>query len=172
MPKAREDFDIKRVRVVESDLSSPRHQEALIELINAYLNDPMGEGRTLTPETEDTLILGLIGQAHSLIFFAEYGRRIIGVAACFLGFSTFQAKKLINIHDVIVLSRYRRRKVAEKIVLFIEEKARKMDCCKLTLEVRTDNIKARGLYKKLGFTVGKHPMYFWTKILQPAARAG
>lgn len=160
------DFDIERVRVVESDLSFRKHQEALIELINTYLNDQMGEGRTLTPETQAKLLSGLIGQANSLIFFAEYGSRIIGLATCFIGFSTFYAKKLINIHDLIVLPEYRRRKVAEKIVLFVEKKARNMDCCKLTLEVRTDNIKAMGLYKKLGFSSGKHPMYFWAKMLR------
>lgn len=159
------DFDIERVRVVESDLSSRKDQEALIELINAYLKGEMGEGRVLTTDAEAKLISGLIGQANAIIFFAEYGSRIIGLAACFLGFSTFFAKKLINIHDLIVLPEYRRRKVAEKIISFVEKKARDMDCCKLTLEVRADNIKAMGLYKKTGFSAGGHPMYFWRKML-------
>jgi ribosomal protein S18 acetylase RimI-like enzyme len=158
-------IDIGHVRIIEGNLSLRNHQQALIELINAYLKDAMGEGRTLTADMEVTLLSGLIGQANALIFFAEYNSSIIGLAACFFGFSTFYAKKLINIHDLIVLPEYRRRKVAEKIILFVEKKARDMDCCKLTLEVRADNIKAMGLYKKLGFSAGAHPMYFWRKIL-------
>lgn len=165
MRKARMGFDIARVRVIEGDLSRRKHQEALIELINAYLNDEMGEGRLLTADTQAKLISGLIGQVNALIFFAKYSSRIIGLATCFLGFSTFYAKKLINIHDLIVLPEYRRRKVAEKIISFIEKKARALDCCKLTLEVRVDNIKARGLYKKSGFSFGEYPMCFWRKLL-------
>lgn len=159
------DFNIESVKVIESDLSLHQHRKALIELINAYLNDEMGEGRILTSDTEAELISGLIGQVNAFIFFAEYKSEIIGLAICFLGFSTFYAKKLINMHDLIVLPEYRRRKVAEKIILFAEEKARTMNCCKLTLEVRVDNIKAMGLYKKLGFSAGDHPMYFLRKLL-------
>ncbi len=165
MRKACMVFDIEQVQVLESDLSKRKYQEVLVELINAYLNDEMGEGRTLTADKQAKLISGLIGQANALIIFAEYDSKIIGLATCFFGFSTFYAKKLINIHDLIVLPEYRRRKVAEKIILFVEEKARDMDCCKLTLEVRADNIKAMGLYKKLGFSAGKHPMCFWRKML-------
>ena len=52
----------------------------------------------------------------------------------------------------------------------IESKARELNCCRLTLEVREDNQVARGLYRKFGFdraTVGpkKVPMEFWRKPL-------
>lgn len=165
MHKARMDFNIERVRVIESDLSRHRHQEALIELINAYLNDEMGEGGCLDIDTQTRLIFGLIDHSTAFIFFAEYNGKMIGLAICFLGFSTFQAKKLINIHDLIVLPEYRRQGIAKRILMCIEEKAKLMNCCKLTLEVRTDNIKAMGLYKRLGFSSGEYPMSFWRKLL-------
>ena len=33
----------------------------------------------------------------------------------------------------------------------IEAKARELNCCRITLEVREDNRVARGLYRKVGF---------------------
>lgn len=158
-------IEINHVRIIEGDLSLPNHQRALVELTNAYLNDTMGEKRRFPANIKRRLVAGLMKQPAALIFFAEYSDKIIGLATCFLGFSTFYAKKLVNIHDLIVLPGYRRRGVAEKILSFIEGKAKKMECCKLTLEVRKDNITAMRLYKKRGFDSGKHPMCFWTKTL-------
>lgn len=157
--------DTDCVEIIEGDLSDVNHQQALIELTTAYMNDEMGEGRALTATLKTQLISGLIAHPAVLLFFAEYYGKLIGLATCFIGFSTFHAKKLINIHDLIVLPEYRHKGVAKKILLFLEEKAKLMGCCKLTLEVRTDNTKALGLYKKFGFSGGKHLMYFWTKML-------
>ncbi len=52
----------------------------------------------------------------------------------------------------------------------IEAKARELNCCRITLEVREDNAVARGLYRKVGFdqvVVGpkRIPMEFWHKLL-------
>ncbi len=52
----------------------------------------------------------------------------------------------------------------------IEGKARALNCCRLTLEVREDNHPARALYRKAGFDralVGAKSisMEFWRKPL-------
>jgi ribosomal protein S18 acetylase RimI-like enzyme len=52
----------------------------------------------------------------------------------------------------------------------IEAKARDLNCCRITLEVREDNRVARGLYRKVGFDrvrVGAERaiMEFWHKPL-------
>ena len=52
----------------------------------------------------------------------------------------------------------------------IEAKARELKCCRLTLEVREDNLVARGLYRKAGFeevVAGpeRAPLEFWHKPL-------
>lgn len=159
------EIDPDSVRIVKGNLSCRRHQVALIRLINAYLCDEMGEGRLLTADMESRLVLGMANHPAALLFFAEYKERLIGLAICFVGFSTFYAKKLINIHDLVVMPEYRRNGVGEKILLAVEKQAKIMDCCKLTLEVRTDNSSAMGLYKKLGFGGEKKPMYFWVKML-------
>lgn len=159
-------IDIDCVEVIEADLSDINHKQALIELTNVYMNDEMGNGCTLNLDMEKRLVQGLGECRGALLLFAKYKNKLIGLATCFVGFSTFYAKRLINIHDVIVLPQYRQNGVAKKLFSFLENKARSMDCCKLTLEVRSDNVKAMRLYKKLGFNEEKHPMYFWTKILE------
>jgi ribosomal protein S18 acetylase RimI-like enzyme len=52
----------------------------------------------------------------------------------------------------------------------IEAKARELNCCRITLEVRQDNHVARGLYRKVGFDQAafgaeRIPMEFWHKAL-------
>jgi ribosomal protein S18 acetylase RimI-like enzyme len=87
------------------------------------------------------------------------------MAVCFIGFSTFYGKRFVNIHDLIVLPKYRNQGVAHRLLKAVEAKALRMDCCKLTLEVRVDNEKGMRLYERRGFSGGEYPMYFWTKML-------
>jgi len=52
----------------------------------------------------------------------------------------------------------------------IEARARDLNCCRITLEVREDNRVARGLYRKVGFdrvVVGadRIALEFWHKPL-------
>jgi len=104
------------------------------------------------------------------------GKKPVGLAVCFIGFSTFSVKKIINVYDLIVLPEYRGRGVAGQLLGAIEDKAREIDCCKLTLEVRVDNKKGMRLYKKHGFNSGEHPMHFLKKevaiMLQAAGGEG
>ncbi len=63
----------------------------------------MGNGKSLSPEARRALIPGLQEHPTTVIFLAYQGGKAIGVAVCFLGFSTFDAKPLLNIHDLAVL---------------------------------------------------------------------
>src|SRR5262249_11356532 len=104
------------------------------------------------------------------VFFALSGKQPIGFAICFLGFSTFNARPLINIHDIFVQDSARGVGIGEQILDRIEAKARSLDGCAITLEVREDNSRARRLYRKFGFEraqVGAQrvPMEFWRKGL-------
>jgi len=74
-----------------------------------------------------------------------------GIAICFEGFSTFACKPLLNIHDFAVASEFRGRGLAKKLMKKIEEIARSLDCCKITLEVLEGNKIAQGLYSACGF---------------------
>ena len=38
------------IRIVEADLNLPRHQEAVLAMVDAYSSDPMGNGKPLDPD--------------------------------------------------------------------------------------------------------------------------
>ena len=83
---------------------------------------------------------------------------------------TFNALPLINIHDIFVRDWARGVGIGKLLLDRIEAKARSMNGCAITLEVREDNHRARGLYRKFGFAraeVGAQrvPIEFWRKGL-------
>ena len=139
------------VEIVEADLSRAAHQQAVVELIDAYATDPMGDGKPLTAEVRSALIPGLRQHPTTLIFLAYQGDAALGIAVCFLGFSTFAAKPLINIHDLAVLPGYRGLGIGRQLLEAVERKARALGCCKLTLEVLEHNDRARRVYEAAGF---------------------
>jgi GNAT superfamily N-acetyltransferase len=142
---------VNAIQILEADLGRPEHQRAVVELTDAYSRDPMGDGHPLAPEVRATLIAGLRRHPTTLIFLALDGDEAVGIATCFVGFSTFAARPLINIHDVGVLPSHRGRGVGRLLLAAIEAKARALGCCKLTLEVLENNTRARGVYAAAGF---------------------
>jgi len=139
------------VEIIEADLDRAEHQRAVVELIDAYAADPMGNGRPLSADVRRDLIDGLRRHPTTLIFLAFQGGRAIGIAVGFLGFSTFHARPLINIHDLAVLADCRGRGIGRQLLEAVAEKARQLRCCKLTLEVQENNHRARRLYEAAGF---------------------
>lgn len=151
------------VIVAEADLNNETHLEAIRMLTNAYAKDPMGGAEPLSDRELHNLVDGLKKMDHALTFLAYAGGDPAGIANCFRGFSTFEASPIINIHDFAVLSEYRRQGVGRQLLEAIQRKARNMKCCRLTLEVRSDNIAAQQLYKQFGFEKGSPPMWFMMK---------
>lgn len=147
--------------IVLCDYSNPLHSEALIELINAYIDDKMGGGKPLIEEEELRLINGLSNHPKAIVLLAETGGVFVGLITAFENFSTFTTKPMINIHDVIVRKEYRNQGVGRQLMNAIIQEAENRSCSRLTLEVRTDNHKAQNLYKSLGFRDTEPPMYFW-----------
>jgi ribosomal protein S18 acetylase RimI-like enzyme len=142
---------MREVTVIEADLNDPRHQTAILQLINAYARDPVGGGRDLPAAVRDRLIPGLRQHPTSLVFLAFDGVTPVGIAVCFLGFSTFAAQPLINIHDLAVMPDYRGRGIGRQLLERVGAKGRDLGCCRLTLEVREDNHRAQRLYQGFGF---------------------
>jgi GNAT superfamily N-acetyltransferase len=139
------------IDIVEADLDNTDHQQAVVDLIHAYALDPMGNGRPLPPEIRHALIPGLKQLPTTTIFLAYHQGLPIGIAVCFLGFSTFAARPLINIHDLAVLPQHRGNGVGRRLLEAVERKAQKLHCCKITLEVAENNHKAREIYRAAGF---------------------
>jgi ribosomal protein S18 acetylase RimI-like enzyme len=137
--------------VVEADLSDLAHQQAVVEMVNTYARDPMGRGRDLPANVLRDLIPGLRAHPTTLIFLAFAGSSPVGIAVCFVGFSTFAARPLVNIHDLAVVPEHRGRGVGRRLLEAVEAKAHDLGCCKLTLEVLAGNRPAQTLYRRAGF---------------------
>lgn len=137
--------------VVEADLSRADHQRDVVAMIDAYARDPMGNDGPLSDEVYDRLIDGLRAHPTTLIYLAYAGGEAVGIATCFVGFSTFYARPLVNIHDLGVVPAFRGRGVGRELLGAIEAKARALGCCKITLEVLADNDRARAIYERAGF---------------------
>ena len=139
------------VTVLEADLGDRRHQAAIEYLVDTYARDPMGAGESLPDEVRDRLIPGLRQHPTAMIFLAFDGAEPVGIAVCFVGFSTFAARSLINIHDLAVVPAYRGQGVGRLLLKRVEARGHELGCCKLTLEVRADNHRAQRLYTRGGF---------------------
>ena len=156
---------VMNLEIIESNLYYEKHQDALIKLLNLYIQDPMGGGDVIDDQKKEIVIEGLKNHPASFIFFAKLGDEFAGLAICFLGYSTFLGANLINIHDFIVHPQFRKKGIGKKILFAIEKKAKELNCGKITLEVRKDNEKAMNLYKDTGFSDVNPPMHFWVKYL-------
>lgn len=139
------------IRTVQADLERAEHQAAVLAMVDAYSRDPMGDGAPLSAESRARLIPGLRQHPTTFVFLAYDGEVPVGVAVCFLGFSTFAAKPLVNLHDVAVVPTHRGRGVGRSLLAAVEAKARELGCCKLTLEVLDQNARALRIYAAAGF---------------------
>ncbi len=139
------------LRVRSVDFGDARDASAYLELLDAYARDPMGRGQALPEQVLRRLPRDLAAHpgAHGLL--AESDGKAVGFATCFVGYSTFLARPLLNVHDIAVLPAWRRRSVARQLLAAIAELGRRLDCCRITLEVREDNAAARGVYRDAGF---------------------
>jgi ribosomal protein S18 acetylase RimI-like enzyme len=159
------------IRIVDADLSDPAQGAALVELLEAYMRDPIEGGEPPSEQVKRTLVPGLRAHPACYDFLAYAGAEPIGFSICFLGFSTFQARPLINIHDLFVVAGRRGRGVGRRLLERIETKARDLNCCKITLEVLESNQVAQGLYRRFGFSQAeggrpRAPKQFWDKPLR------
>jgi ribosomal protein S18 acetylase RimI-like enzyme len=141
--------------VCRADYANPLHARALVALLDAYAQDPMGGGDPLSDYAKAHLVAELAkrSQAFSVLAFSEQkGGVAVGLVNCIEGFSTFACKPLVNIHDVAVLPAYRGQRVAEKMLELVVQIARERGACKLTLEVLQGNEGALKLYHRVGFS--------------------
>lgn len=147
------------------DLNNDLHECALLALMNDYMLDDMGLGAELPQSLGKRIIEGLKKQNNYIGFLLKFKDQYVALANSFVGFSTFKAKQLINIHDFIVSPACRKQGAGYALLMQIKDYGRKNDFCKVTLEVRDDNQKAQRLYQKTGFVDCEPPMYFWQTIL-------
>lgn len=144
------------------DFENPDHLKALAILINHYMADPMGDCEPLNKLQQLRLVDGLAQHPTAEVLFAIVENLVVGLATCFVNFSTFQVKPYLYIHDIVVLQTYRGQGVGKAMMQKLIDVALERKYCKITLEVRNDNTVAQDLYKSLGFDECLPNMLFWT----------
>jgi len=140
------------LRIEEAELDHPAHAAAILDVLDSYASDPIGGGRPLNADVRAQLLPGLRRHPTTLVLLAFDEREPVGIAVCFFGFSTFQARPLLNVHDLAVVPARRSRGIGSALLAAAESRARQAGCCKLTLEVQDDNHRARAVYARFGFT--------------------
>lgn len=143
-----------------ANLSDRLDSTHVVDLLDAYARDIMGGGEPLTDSVKERLPRDLAAFPTSLVLLARIDGVAAGVAVAFLGYSTFAAAPLVNLHDFVVAPAFRGRGVARALLERLADEARSRGCCKITLEVLENNHRARDLYAKAGFAA---------YVLDPAA---
>lgn len=139
------------IDVREANLFSEADAAAIIEVLDAYASDPQISDSPLPEQVKAELVDRMCRLAQCQVFLAECGDRLAGVAICFIGFSTFKAREVVNIHDLAVLSEFRNQGVGSALLNAVEDFSRSINACKITLEVRESNGAAERLYRRKGF---------------------
>lgn len=139
------------MRITRLRLEDDDHRSALRALLDEYACSVEGGGHALPADVLDALPARLAGCPTYIGLLAWQGREPAGLLNAFWSLSTFKARRLVNIHDLIVAGAHRRRGVGRALLGEIAAVARGLDCCKLTLEVLSGNAGAQALYRSCGF---------------------
>lgn len=133
-----------------ADYRDPRDAADVVALLDAYARDPMGGGEPLAEAVKARLPGDLAANSHAFSLLARIETQAVGLANCFVGYSTFAAAPLVNIHDIAVLPGHRGKGIGRALLGAVEAEALKRGACKITLEVLSGN-PARHLYAACGF---------------------
>jgi len=143
------DLHIQRV-----DYRAPLDGLHLRRLLDLYARDPMGGGEPLAASVLERLCDDLARRPDAASFLAY---RVtdpsdpVGLINCIEGYSTFKAKPLLNVHDIVVHPDIRGQGVAQALLGAAQQLAIERGCCKLTLEVLSGNTVAMNAYDRFGF---------------------
>jgi ribosomal protein S18 acetylase RimI-like enzyme len=143
------------LQIRPTDLTDPRQATAFVHLLEHYARDPMGGGAGLSGFARAHVVERLATRPGFVGFMAWAGEAdgmgAVGLINCFEGFSTFAARPLLNIHDIVVRDGHRAAGIGQALLRAAEDAARARDCCKLTLEVLSNNRRALASYARFGF---------------------
>ncbi len=143
------------MRILQANYNDALHAQAIVQLLDAYAQDPAGGGTPLSDFAKTHLVQELAKRPHAFSVLAfdvtAEGDVPVGLVNCIEGFSTFACKPLVNVHDVVVLGSHRGQRVGEQMLALVEQIALQRGACKLTLEVLGGNSSAIKLYERIGF---------------------
>lgn len=140
------------LRVSPVDLHDAGQATAWLDLLDHYARDPMGGGEGLSDYAKINLVRTIreVPGFHGALAWLD--GEAVGLIDCFAGFSTFAARPLLNVHDIVVHASRRGRGIGQALLAWAEQRAAELGCCKLTLEVLSNNTRAMASYRQAGFT--------------------
>jgi GNAT superfamily N-acetyltransferase len=133
-----------------ADYRNARDAADVVALLDAYARDPMGGGTPLHEDAKARLTDDLAANPQAFSLLARLDDKAVGLANCFMGYSTFAAAPLVNIHDLAVRPEARGKGIGQALLQAVEAEALKRGACKITLEVLSGN-PARHLYAREGY---------------------
>ena len=139
------------LRILPVALADAAQAAAWLDLLDHYARDPMGGGAALSSYARANLAreLAVLPSFHGAL--AWTGDEAVGLINCFAGFSTFAARPLLNIHDIVVRADRRGQGIGRALLGWAEARAGELGCCKLTLEVLSGNARAMAVYGAAGY---------------------
>lgn len=144
------------LRIAAVDLKNGPISRTWLDLLDHYAHDPMGGGHGLSDYAKANLAreLRVLPSFHGALAWqtqADGHEEAVGLINCFTGFSTFAAQPLLNIHDIVVRAECRGQGIGRALLGWAEQRAKELGCCKLTLEVLSNNAIALAAYQRAGF---------------------
>jgi ribosomal protein S18 acetylase RimI-like enzyme len=123
--------------------------EALLEFVKAYYDF---DGIPYRSEKIRTA-LGILLSDPSLgrVWIIRYGRKAVGHAILTFGYDLEFNGRQATITELFIAPEYRSRRLGSKMIRLIEGTCRQLGIGALELQVERDNVRARSLYRKLGF---------------------
>lgn len=138
-------------RIEAVDLSDARQARALLELLDEYASSDIGGNEPLSDRVKETLIESLRQQAHFRAWLAYDADQPVALLNAFVGFSTFDGLPLLNVHDLAVTASHQGRGIGRVLLQHAVDWSKERGFGRVTLEVRSDNERAKRLYHRLGF---------------------
>lgn len=145
------DAAVLDLAIAPVDFADPADAAALVFVLDVYARDPMGGGEPLSADVRERLVPAMAQVPGAFALLARLDGEAAGLATCFMGFSTFAARPLVNIHDVSVVPQHRGKGIARALFAAVEAEAKARGACKVTLEVLSGNHRAKALYASLGY---------------------
>ncbi len=159
------------VQIVPLDYRSPSHRWAVVSLLESYAATPEGGAMGMSDEAREGVVAMLEASPAAHVLLALRGEEPVGMAVCVESFSTFRARPVMNVHDLVVAPTHRGMGVGRRLLEAVETQARHRGAVAISLEVIGDNHRAMALYRQLGFQGGEsiepaHAAMFWKKSLE------
>ena len=138
-----------------ADYQSEKHSKSIICLMREYARIEACDREELDRLPD---ILSELENGFTVLAFEEDKEDSpVGLINCFFGFSTFELRPVVNIHDVIVTATHRGHGVASIMLERVQQESLSRGACRMTLEGLGDNPSALRAYQKYGF--GQDPSH-------------